>query len=344
MNFEITSCPVCGSKLKKKVPDPVPMQDTYQFEFECPLCGDFGLSGSVYDYLSNPVTLNKTGLTYEKAKLKSALFYYLRVICHHPKKDSFVYFFAGDAQENDKTEERHISLDRIYRLYPVNLNNRIDMVLQLIHRDISKLGDRCYSLSTEMMNQKKALRYVMADDDVTPRQVDEVWKYLHDQGYVDGQQTGFTFTPDGWNKINDIEKNKLKNNELNTAFVAMDFKHKGTHTELKIGREAIKEAIWQAGYEPIIMDEMEHNQYIPLKIVEQISSARFIVADLTMQNCGVYYEAGLAKGLGKEVIFTCHENDFDNMHFDTKQINTIKWNIKEKFVEDLSHRIRDTIK
>ena len=345
MNFEITSCPVCGSRLNKGVSDPVPMEETYQFEFDCPLCGGFGLPGHVHEYLSNPVMSNKTSLTYEKAKLKSALFYYLRIICNHPQMGSFVYFFNGDVQDDDKAEKRHISLERIYRLYPENLDNRMEMVLQLIHKDITKLGERCYSLNTDIINLNKALRYVMADDDLTARQVDEVWKYLDKRGYVEGQQTGFTFTPEGWDKVDKLRMdNKLNRRESNTAFIAMDFRNKDTHAELVEGREAIKEAIKQAGYEPIIIDEMEHNQYIPLKIIEQISSARFVVADLTMQNCGVYYEAGLAKGMGKEVIFTCHENDFDNMHFDTRQINTIKWNEKENFVEDLSHRIFETIK
>lgn len=34
------------------------------------------------------------------------------------------------------------------------------------------------------------------------------------------------------------------------------------------------------------------------------------------------WEAGFAKGLDKEVIFTCRKDDLNNSHFDVKQINT----------------------
>lgn len=64
---------------------------------------------------------------------------------------------------------------------------------------------------------------------------------------------------------------------------------------------------------------------------------------MTLQNNGAYYEAGIAKGLGKEVVFTCNEKDFEYIHFDTKQINTIKWSDKNKFIADLYNRIKFTI-
>jgi hypothetical protein len=55
-----------------------------------------------------------------------------------------------------------------------------------------------------------------------------------------------------------------------------------------------------------------------------------MIADFTSEidkpRGGVYYEAGFAHGLGKEVIWTCREDVIDHIHFDTRQYNHITWN------------------
>lgn len=60
-------------------------------------------------------------------------------------------------------------------------------------------------------------------------------------------------------------------------------------------------------------------------MLSEVTSCKFLVADLTSQNNGVYYEAGYAKALGKTVILTCHESEFNSRHFDVQQVQTIKW-------------------
>jgi hypothetical protein len=85
--------------------------------------------------------------------------------------------------------------------------------------------------------------------------------------------------------------------------------------------EAISKAIKDAGYESFRVDGKEHNNRIDDEIVANIKSAKFMVADLTGHRGGVYYEAGLAHGLGLEVIFTCKEKRAT--HFDIRQYNTI---------------------
>ncbi|MBR3622319.1 MAG: hypothetical protein IKN43_03095, partial [Selenomonadaceae bacterium] len=63
---------------------------------------------------------------------------------------------------------------------------------------------------------------------------------------------------------------------------------------------------------------------------------------------GVYFEAGIARGLNRPVILTCNDEDKSEIHFDTKQINTIFWEVntdegKEEFAKKLKRRIRSTI-
>lgn len=60
-----------------------------------------------------------------------------------------------------------------------------------------------------------------------------------------------------------------------------------------------------------------------------IRSARFVVADLTHDNNGAYFEAGFAEGLGVPVIYTCEAQKFKEKktHFDTNHMHTVPWDI-----------------
>ena len=57
----------------------------------------------------------------------------------------------------------------------------------------------------------------------------------------------------------------------------------------------------------------------------------------------IHFEAGLAMGLGRPVIWTCRKDDFENTHFDTRQYNHIVWETPEDLREKLADRIRATI-
>ena len=55
-------------------------------------------------------------------------------------------------------------------------------------------------------------------------------------------------------------------------------------------REAIKLGIRDAGYNPILIDEVEHNELITPELLSHIRNSRFVVVDLTHQNNGAYFE------------------------------------------------------
>jgi hypothetical protein len=98
----------------------------------------------------------------------------------------------------------------------------------------------------------------------------------------------------------------------------------------KADREAISPAIISCGFEPVRVDRKEYNNDITDEIIAGIKNSRFIVADLTGYRGGVYYEAGFARGLGKEVILTCRKDWFDGkegkpaVHFDVQHLNISK--------------------
>lgn len=58
-----------------------------------------------------------------------------------------------------------------------------------------------------------------------------------------------------------------------------------------------------------------------------IRDAKFVIADLTHDNLGAYWEAGYAEGLGKPVIYICEKSKFDEeeTHFDVNHCTTVMW-------------------
>ena len=118
--------------------------------------------------------------------------------------------------------------------------------------------------------------------------------------------------------------------------------------------QGIAPAIRECGLEPVRVDKERDGEQlgkIDDYIMARIRGARFVIADFTcastkgagpkeyLMRGGVYFEAGFAKGLGREVIWTCREDAKDGVHFDTRQFNHIFW----KDPEDLKTRLVDRI-
>lgn len=130
-------------------------------------------------------------------------------------------------------------------------------------------------------------------------------------------------------------------NLSNKCFVAMSF-----DSTMKDTREAIKRAILDNGFEPIIIDEqiVESSQTINDAIIAAIKSCKFCIADFTQQKDGVYFESGFAVGLDKPVIYTCHEDSFSDSHFDTSHFPHIIYNSLDVLTEKLDYKIKAWIK
>ena len=78
------------------------------------------------------------------------------------------------------------------------------------------------------------------------------------------------------------------------VFIAMNF-----DDSMKKARNAIVDAIKSFNYDPMLIDNKEHNNQIVPEIYKEISDSIFVIADLTGQRGGVYYEAGYAVEIGR---------------------------------------------
>jgi hypothetical protein len=134
---------------------------------------------------------------------------------------------------------------------------------------------------------------------------------------------------------------KRVNEESDIGFCAMWFSEEVRPVWL----EAIEPAILAAGYRPVRIDRVEHNNKIDDEIIAAIRRSRFLVSDLTGHRGGVYFEAGFAMGLGLPVVWTCSEEDLASVHFDNRQYNFVLWRPAEiaDFRARLTNRIEATL-
>lgn len=109
--------------------------------------------------------------------------------------------------------------------------------------------------------------------------------------------------------------------------------------------DVIEPAIRSAGYDPLRIDNKEHNGRIDDEIMASIRASKFVVSDFSGHRGGVYYEAGFAHGLGLPVIFMCRESDMNELHFDIRQYNCIVWSPDklDEARERLKNRILATL-
>jgi hypothetical protein len=151
----------------------------------------------------------------------------------------------------------------------------------------------------------------------------EGWFTEHPQG-IQGR-TGFRLSIKGWDFY---EQLRHKTRISRTAFMAMQF---GDATLQKVVRNCFQPATTRAGFELRPLNEGQGAGLIDNQIRAAIRAARFIVADLSHDNNGAYFEAGFAEGLGLPVIYTCEAGKFaaKKTHFDTNHMVTIPWDVAD---------------
>jgi hypothetical protein len=108
----------------------------------------------------------------------------------------------------------------------------------------------------------------------------------------------------------------------------------------------IDPAVRDCGYTPIWMKSVPENKGITDRIISEVRRAEFVVADLTGQRPNVYFEAGLARGLGREVIWSCradHVDGPDGLHFDIRHFGHVVWHDSAELRTKLKDSIRANI-
>jgi hypothetical protein len=142
-------------------------------------------------------------------------------------------------------------------------------------------------------------------------------------------------TPRGWERLNPLDPGGVPG----TCFVAMAFDPSLNN----VFETGISPAITATGLEVIRVDKLEHNGVVTDLIQAEIRRAQIVVADVTLQRQGVYFEAGFAIALGRVVIWSCREDEIAKVHFDTRQYSHVVWADARDLRAKLEARIRGTV-
>jgi hypothetical protein len=294
------------------------MSETY-----CPVCGSAGARieqrGDSVD-----VECNRCARFQMTGSLRSTLSTDSEFIALRP------FLSAHLRQSSERGEPSKIGTHNWKML---TLAHRRTTVNQKLDRLLEVLGKRSATAGTEAHFGPDDFVLVDAADN---GEAEYLLSALQEQGLIRGSQTfqgGFVVTPSGWDRL----APHLPGGIPGTCFVAMSF-HPSMDAAFNEGILAAAET--DCGYRAIRVDREPHNDNITDRIIAGIREAQFVIADFTRQRQGVYYEAGFTVGLGRPVIRTCQDTDFDQLHFDTRQFNHLKWSTPA----DLRVKLRDHIR
>ena len=301
------ACPLCDyQQLTQNQVSPV--GDKAATWFDCPICGPFIVHSTV---------LGRKSLTDD------------------PTIKDRRYLLSALARTTQTCPE--IDLDRIKKLrdgIPAEktIAEKIELVLRSFAERSKEIGQR--------------VRYNSRAEYPTawcrsPDEWQQIVAHLASRGLLavgnegPGQPTG-AVTIEGWQWLG--ERPKATGHR---GFIAMSF-----DPSLESVSEAIHEGIRQAGYEPYRVKEDHYIGGVMDQIIARIRESLFVVADLTKNRGGVYYEAGFAEGIGRRVFLLCEDKqldpkDLDRVHFDVAHLSILPWN--KDALAKLTQELRDRI-
>lgn len=293
--------------------------------------------------------------------------------------DALQDFKNGLPKENDLAENKHLISGYIYEMYSEKqpnvsiltnnikdiyaiakvkstMEHKINRLLIHIYNNTNHYGSYVY-----IKKNHTSICYAKNRDEV-----ENLCKALGDLGFAKVSAFGAEsmqckLESNGYKLI---EERLQKVSIEKQCFIAMWFNEE----LLKEALSSIKKAIEYTGFEPFVSINEHHNDDICDGIVANIKKSNFMIADFTGQRQSVYFEAGMALGLGKTVIWTCREDWFNNsacfqktakldgqdvqvqicdegkVHFDVNHYKFIVWKDSDDLYKKLVDRIEATIK
>jgi hypothetical protein len=288
-------------------------------EVECFRCGNYRLTDEAKSMLKNPkIELNQ--------KLNLSSYIYSNKGMEVNSRNLDVLLSVQEPRVYELAEMLLFALSEIYPRPGMDIKI-VGTHLRRVCNSIDDQRGSIYNLSdgpTEYRDLKSYLPIMSASWTNSPKEV----QFLLDDVLVDekrfltvigrpGEVMTYRISGAGWSFLQHptgLEKG-------DSIFVAMSF----SEDMESAYEEIIKPGIELAGYKPVRIDKEDHVNRIDDEILARIRCSKLVVADFTQQKNGVYFEAGFALGIGIPVVWMCEKGDFENVHFDTRQYNTLVW-------------------
>lgn len=307
-------CPVCASELNSKNDAPGGKDVTI---YSCPLCGDFTFSRSLVAGLPHLIETNENAST----KISHAI-----RLMQNVKSSPELY-----TNTVEEILKRPLPKPR----------EQADLFIRWLAENVEGPGENVWV-------EPKTHRTIMCAK--SPKGFALILQHLFDIGLVSGVlsealdepgRAQATLSFEGWEYFEQLQHGE---GTYRKAFMAMKF---GVHTLNEILEDVFKPAVKLTGFDLQILSDAPKAGLIDDRLRVEIQASDFIIADLTHNNLGAYWEAGYAEGLGKPVIYTCEKSKFDEekTHFDTNHHLTITWDTSnlQQAGEDLKATIRATL-
>ena len=136
----------------------------------------------------------------------------------------------------------------------------------------------------------------------------------------------------------DTQRQGLPQNEYQ-VFVGMSFEKNMN----AVYENSIKATIEECGYHARRTDRINaENIRLDDLIEKEIKNSRFVIIDLTEQKSAVYFEAGYARGIKKDTIWTCRKDEMNERAFNVRQFQFVFWSNEQDLKENLKSRIEKT--
>jgi hypothetical protein len=347
MKVEYT-CHFCGSsRLLKvfKVDQDIPNQ------YNCARCGDI--------YLERNTAEDIPGERFKD----------------HEKRIISIWFRNEHEKRDRKPPSKNINLDDLHRIIkeysPLEPLEKMDNALLIIDKESKFVGssvgvmpdiDYPYFNCFEKDELISILGILDAEDFIRLPNVREY-----------GSPLNPSITHKGYKRLSELKRAQRDSRQ---CFVAMWFNpemDKVYEQAIRPAIEYVEEGAMGPRFRAVKIDNVEHINDINDEIIAAIRRSRFLVCDLTGYRGGIYFEAGFARGLGLDVIFTCRKDwlkpdEFkdvagkpvkvlydcrgkpitirkEGIHFDLEHINRIAWDEDnlDVFREELTTRIKAVI-
>ncbi len=146
----------------------------------------------------------------------------------------------------------------------------------------------------------------------------------------------------GWEKYESLQKETTGSR---TIFMAMQY---GDPQLNSVMETCFKPSVHATGFELVLLNDPQRQSagLIDDRLRVEIRNSRMLIADMTHNNPGAYWEAGYAEGLGKPVIYTCEHGIFHDKkttpHFDTNHHLTVIW--KNDSLGDVAKELKAVIR
>jgi hypothetical protein len=308
-------CPVCSAPANVNIGSLI-------YNVECARCGRFRLFRSVYDDLPEHFARDST----RRAKMS----YTLRRM-------------QGDGQQSPLIEP-----PRLESFWNTRLPNPQEQVDDLIIWIGDHQASRAVGVVAEQLAVDAWIGSPLSDRPESPAnlfwllgELARAATNLFDYDAASGN-ISFQLSLDGWQKYTALKRAR---NESRTAFMAMKF---GDDELAHVVGTCFRPAVERTGFELRDLQDHKRAGLIDDQIRAGLLAARFVIADLTHDSFGAYWEAGFADGHGLPVIYTCKRAKWQNAksHFDTNHMVTVLWDTEDlKSSEDeLVSIIRTTLR